>query len=241
MTESLGEQSTQRLLDAVAARTTAPGGGVVTGVVAALAGALVEMCARFSGSDLTLGIDSTESARRAARLQARAVSLAQSDGAVYAEYRQARRAGGAGDLAAALDEAIRIPLEMAEVAAELAEIALGLARSGNPNLRGDATTAVLMGVAAAKAGAVLVAENLSGTGAAPTHADHGLADPTQADHGLADHGLADPTQADPTLADPTQADHGLADPRLARAAAIVASATAAERAVLSLYPVLRAT
>lgn len=202
MTESLGEQSMRRLLDAVAARTTAPGGGAVTGVVAALAGALVEMCARFTGTDLAQGTDLTQRnnvtdlAGRADELRARAVSLAQSDLAVYAEYMEARRAGGDGDVAAALDEAIRIPLEMAEVAAELAEIALGLARSGNPNLRGDATTAVLMGVGAAKAGAVLVAENLSGTDG---------------------------------------------DPRLARAAAIVASATAAERDALSLYPVLRAT
>ena len=103
-------------------------------------------------------------------------------------------------MAAALDEAIRIPLETAEVAAELAEIALGLARSGNPNLRGDAITAVLMSVAAAKAGAVLVVENLSGTDGGPK----------------------------------------LTDPRLTRVAAIVASATAAERDALSLYPALKA-
>lgn len=218
MTESLGEQSMQRLLDAVAARTTAPGGGAVTGVVTALAGALVAMCARFSGSDPTQGTDLTQHtdltqrtnvtnlAGRADELRARAVSLAQSDLAVYAEYLKARRAGSDSDVAAALDEAIRIPLEMAEVAAELAEIALGLARTGNPNLRGDATTAVLIGVAAAKAGAVLVAENLSGTDSVPR--------------------LTDPR---------------LVDPRLARAAAIVTSATAAERHALSLYPVLRAT
>jgi len=120
---------------------------------------------------------------------------------------------------------------MAEVAAELAEIALGLARSGNPNLRGDATTAVLMAVAAAKAGAVLVAENLSDSDSARTLAAPTLAAPTLVDDGV----------ADPRLADHGLADHGLADPRLARAAAIVASATAAERDVLSLYPVLRAT
>jgi len=217
MTASFGEQSLQRLLEAVAARTTAPGGGAVTGVVAALAGALVEMCARFSGTDLAEGTDLTRTdltqrtnvtdlAGRADELRARAVSLAQSDLAVYAEYMEARRAGGDGAVAAALDEAIRIPLEMAEVAAELAKIALVLARSANPNLRGDATTAVLMGVAAAKAGAVLVAENLSDR------------------------------DGDPKPVDPKPVD-----PRLARAVAIVASATAAERDALSLYPVLNAT
>jgi len=189
MNEIAAELSLQGLLDAVAARTTAPGGGAVAGVVAALAGALVEMCARFSDGE------QADLARRADELRARAVSLAQSDPAVYAAYVRARRAGRGDDIAAALDEAIRIPLEMAEVAAQLAELGLDLAGSGNPNLRGDATVAVLMGAAAARAGAVLVCANLAGTGS---------------------------------------------DPRIARAAAVAASAGVAERDVLLLYPALTA-
>ena len=86
------------------------------------------------------------------------------------------------------------PLGVSGVAAELAELADGLARSGNPNLRGDANVAVLMGAAAARAGAMLVCENLAGRGS---------------------------------------------DPRLARAAAVVASVSAAERNVLFRYPTLR--
>ena len=161
MDEIVVELSLQGLLDAVAARTTAPGGGVVAGVVAALAGALCGMCARFSAAD------QAGFGERADELRARVVSLSKSDPAVYAEYVQARRSGRDDDIAAALDEAIRIPLEMAEVAVELAGLALGLARSGNPNLRGDATVAVLMGAAAARAGAALVCENLAGAGSDP--------------------------------------------------------------------------
>jgi len=161
MNEIAAELSLQGLLDAVAARTTAPGGGAVAGVVASLAGALGGMCARFSGGDQA-GL-----AGRADELRARAASLSQSDPAVYADYVRARRSGRDDDIAAALDEAIRIPLEMAEVAAELAGLALGLARSGNPNLRGDAAVAVLMGAAAARAGAALVCENLAGAGSDP--------------------------------------------------------------------------
>jgi methenyltetrahydrofolate cyclohydrolase len=161
MDESAAELSLQGLLDAVAARTTAPGGGVVAGVVAALAGALCGMCARFSAAD------QAGFGERADELRARVVSLSKSDPAVYAEYVRARRSGRDDDIAAALDEAIRIPLEMAEVAVELAGLALGLARSGNPNLRGDATVAVLMGAAAARAGAALVCENLAGAGSDP--------------------------------------------------------------------------
>lgn len=187
MDESAAELSLQGLLDAVAARTAAPGGGTVAGVVAALAGALGGMCARFSAGD------QTGFAERADELRARATSLSQSDPAVYAEYVLARRSGRDDDIAAALDEAIRVPLEVAEVAVELAGLALGLARSGNPSVRGDATVAVLMGAAAARAGAALVCENLAGTGS---------------------------------------------DSRLARAAAIVASAGAVERDVLLFYPAL---
>ena len=161
MDESAAELSLQGLLDAVAARTTAPGGGVVAGVVAALAGALCGMCARFSAAD------QAGFGERADELRARVVSLSKSDPAVYAEYVQERRSGRDDDIAAALDEAIRIPLEMAEVAVELAGLALGLARSGNPNLRGDATVAVLVGAAAARAGAALVCENLAGAGSDP--------------------------------------------------------------------------
>lgn len=189
MNEIAADRSLQGLLDAVAARTTAPGGGAVAGVVAALAGALGGMCARFADRDQ----DSL--ARRADELRAQAASLAQSDPAVYADYVRVRRSGRSDDVAAALDEAIRIPLGIAEAAAELVDLALGLARSGNRNLRGDATAAVFMGAAAARAGAVLVCENLAGADS---------------------------------------------DPRVARAAAIVASVSAAERDVLVFYPALTA-
>jgi len=161
MNESVEGLPIQGLLDKVGARTTAPGGGSVAGIVAALAGALAGMCARFSDGD------QADLARQADELRARAASLAQSDLAVYPDYIRARRAGRDGEVRAALDEIIRIPLEVAEVAAELAELAGGLARSGNPNLRGDATVAVLIGSAAARAGAVLVCENLADTNSDP--------------------------------------------------------------------------
>lgn len=162
MGASGGELTLPELLDAVGARTTAPGGGAVAGVVAALAGALAAMSARFADHELA------HLAGRADELRARAVSLAQSDADAYAAYLRARRLGHAdGDVLAALEEAIRIPLEVAEVAAELTELARDLARSGNPNLRGDATVAVLMGAAAARAGAVLVCENLAGADGDP--------------------------------------------------------------------------
>jgi len=155
--DELLRSSVRQLLDDVGARTTAPGGGAVTGVVAALAGALATMCARFTDGQ------SVSAAGRAEKLQIRAASLAEADPLVYAAYVRARREQlDTGTVSAALDEAIRVPLEMADVAAELVQIAGELARSGNPALRGDAMTAMFLAAAATRSAAALVCENLSG-------------------------------------------------------------------------------
>ena len=153
------QSSVQHLLDDVGARTPAPGGGAVTGIVAALAGALATMCGRFSDGQ------SVSAGGRAEDLQIRAASLAEADPVVYAAYVRARREQlDAATVSAALDEAIRVPLEMAEVAAELVQIAGELARSGNPRLRGDAMTALFLAAAATRSGAALVCENLPDAG-----------------------------------------------------------------------------
>jgi formiminotetrahydrofolate cyclodeaminase len=186
-TEELLRSSVRQLLDDVGARTTAPGGGAVTGIVTALAGALATMCARFADGQ------SDNAGRRAEDLQNRAASLAEADPVVYAAYVQARREQlDSATVSAALDEAVRVPLEMAEVAAELVRIAGELARSGNPRLRGDAMTATFLAAAATRSAAALVGENLADAGA----------------------------------------DN---DPRLARAAELLASVSAAEQEALSVY------
>jgi len=152
----LPRSALRQLLDDVGARTTAPGGGAVTGIVVALAGALATMCGRFADSE------SVSAGARAEELQTRAASLAEADPIVYAAYVRARREQlDSAAVSAALDEAIRVPLEMAEVAAELVQIAGELARSGNPRLRGDAMTAVFLAAAATRSALALVCENLA--------------------------------------------------------------------------------
>jgi methenyltetrahydrofolate cyclohydrolase len=143
-------------LQDVAARTTAPGGGAVSGLAAALAAALAAMSARFAEGELG------DLAGRADELRGSALALAGADRAAYAGYVQARRAGrDQGELVRALDQAIRVPLEIAAVAAEVAALALRLVEAGNPRLRGDAATAVLLAAAAARSSSVLVCENLT--------------------------------------------------------------------------------
>jgi formiminotetrahydrofolate cyclodeaminase len=54
-----------------------------------------------------------------------------------------------------------VPLVIAETGAEVAKVAALLAEEGNPNLRGDVITAVVLADAGVRAAAALVEINLS--------------------------------------------------------------------------------
>ena len=136
-------------LDTVAARTAAPGGGSVAAVVAAFAAALTEMAARYAAED--------DVATRAGALRARFLELAAEDAEAYAAVLGAQ--GEERQLA--LSRAADVPLELAESAVEVTELANRLAAEGNPSLQGDAMTAAFVAAAAAKAAANLVEINLA--------------------------------------------------------------------------------
>ena len=114
------------------------------------------MAARFADESET----AIELVGAADRLLERAGGLADADVAAYSDFVQARRER-TGDLDAALDRAVQVPLDVASTAAEVARIARGLADGGNPRLRGDAATACWLAAAAAQSAAVLVHENLT--------------------------------------------------------------------------------
>jgi len=147
----------------VAAREPTPGGGGVAAVTAALAAGLVGMAARFSAAQLPAAADLAD---RADQLRGRAAALADRDAAAYqavlAAYRRPKDGAGGGRrprIKAALHEATATPLEIAEVAARVAELAADVAAGGNPNLRGDATVAAHLAVASAQGAAALVGIN----------------------------------------------------------------------------------
>jgi formiminotetrahydrofolate cyclodeaminase len=64
-------------------------------------------------------------------------------------------------LARALSKAADVPMEIVELAAQVAGLAAPLAAVGNPALRGDAVAAALLAQAGARAAATLVAINLA--------------------------------------------------------------------------------
>jgi formiminotetrahydrofolate cyclodeaminase len=139
-------------------------------VTGALAAGLVAMAARFSGARLA---DSAEIARQADELRARAIALADQDAAAFREVLGAYRRPEDGDgeerqrrIVDALDTATRVPLEIAETAAQVAGLAEAVAAGGNPNLRGDTVVAAHLAEASARSAAALVDINV-GLGGLP--------------------------------------------------------------------------
>ena len=162
MLDSLLDMTVRDLLDAAAARTPAPGGGGAAALTTALAAALAGMAARFGD-----GAVADRAAEQADTLRAAATPLADADADAYRAYLAATRLPrddpSRGEaIAAARSEAIAVPARIAELAGAVAELAADLARTGNPNLHGDAAAAVHLAAAAATTAAELIAANVAG-------------------------------------------------------------------------------
>ena len=123
------EQPLGRFLDLTASGEPAPGAG---SVAVALAAALSSMAARLSVDHLA---DAAGLTARAERLRQRVAPLAWEDANAYGHVLDAMRERD-GDVREVLSGAADVPLAVAEVGAEVAEIATRLAREGNPNLGG---------------------------------------------------------------------------------------------------------
>ena len=157
--QALADQSVRELLDAVGARTPAPGGGASAALGAALGAGLVEMAARF-----TDGRD--EVAGEAALLRSQLLGLGERELTAYEPVLEAL-ALDAGDphrearLREALSDAADSPLEIARAAAVVASLGAELAVTGNTNLTGDAITGVVLAEAACCVAARLTEINLA--------------------------------------------------------------------------------
>jgi formiminotetrahydrofolate cyclodeaminase len=158
---SLGNHTLEEYLAAVAARRPAPSGGAVAAVTVASAAGLVAMAARFSAG--LAGADAV--AAEADELRVAVLALADADPAAYGDVLAAHRIPRADDsradrIRAALTRAAEVPLEIAAAGARVAAAGVGVAEGGNPNLAGDAVTAVLLAEAATRAAGQLVLINV---------------------------------------------------------------------------------
>jgi methenyltetrahydrofolate cyclohydrolase len=155
------------LLDQIAAREPAPGGGSAAALAGATAAALAEMAAAFAPVSGGSQDDRAAALRaRAASLRARQLELADEDLRSYGPVLEAAgldRSDPSREsrLAAALSASAGAPLAVAAGTAEIAELAAELAESGSPHLVGDATAAVVLAEAATRAAVRLVELNLA--------------------------------------------------------------------------------
>jgi formiminotetrahydrofolate cyclodeaminase len=139
----------KEFLDAVPARTPAPGGGAVAAVATSLAAGLTAMAARFAPDEWGPRADVVG---RAEGLRARVEPLADADADAYGAFMAKRTSEN-------VERIIAIPFELTEIAAEIAVLAGLVAIEGNPNVRGDAAAGADLAAAAASIGARLVRIN----------------------------------------------------------------------------------
>lgn len=161
--------SVTAFLDGLATRERAPGGGSAAALTVAFAAGLVAMVARSSRVvwDEAPGI-----AAQALALQDRAAALAGSDAEAWDEAVSALSAAGNGgsaegngarrdfELEQKLARAAAIPLEIAELGADVALLAADAGEHGNPAYRADAAAGAALAAGGARAAAHLVEVNL---------------------------------------------------------------------------------
>lgn len=150
--DSFLDLSLKEFLDAVPARTPAPGGGAVAAMAASFAAGLVAMAARFATDEWERR---AEVVGRAEELRAKVELLADADADAYTAFMASQTAG-------TTEQVVAIPLEIAQISAEIAELARLTVLEGNPNVRGDASAGADLAAAAASIGARLVRINSDG-------------------------------------------------------------------------------
>jgi formiminotetrahydrofolate cyclodeaminase len=160
----LFDLSVRELLDAAASSEPTPGGGSVAAITAACAAGLVTMAARNSAGDWQ---EAGAIAAQAATLRRRLEELAPENDEAYqralaALGRPDELESGSRDeaIGASLERAAAIPLAIAEVAANVAELAAVVAEEGDQRSRGDAAAAAMLALGATRAAAHLVEINL---------------------------------------------------------------------------------
>lgn len=151
------ERPFRELLEALAERSPAPGGGSAAAWAGALAAALLEMTATFAGLE--------EVVARASMLRAGLLAAGEAELVSYSPVLAAARLDPSDPsrrsrLDQALSDACKAPLAIAEAAAEVAERSADVAARATRELRGDAIAGVLLGQAAAESAARLVEINL---------------------------------------------------------------------------------
>jgi methenyltetrahydrofolate cyclohydrolase len=148
----------------IASEVPSPAGGSAAAIAVALGAGLTAMCARNSRNGWP---DAGGATAQAETFRSRIEPLAQADAEAYEAALAAFRLPNQlepelrdATLGGALERAAAIPLAIAEVGADVADLAAHLAQHGNPDVRGDAVAGAVIAEAGTRAAAHLVRINL---------------------------------------------------------------------------------
>jgi formiminotetrahydrofolate cyclodeaminase len=158
--KDLFKLSVGELLDLLADDESTIGSGASAAIVVSVAAALLVGCAR-AAIDYWDGAEGALA--QAETLRSRSAPLAPEGAKAYAKARLllgTRRETERDPLGDALDAAALAPLRMAEIAADVALLAVELYEHGRPELAADAAAAAGLACAASSIGRHLVAVNL---------------------------------------------------------------------------------
>ena len=164
--EPLLDRPLAQFLESLADRSPTPGGGSAAAVVTAMAAGLLAMAARASTGSWP---EAAGVAAQAEALRDRAAPLAELNAAAYADALELLDDDLAPEqperrdfrLGTALSRAAALPLDIAEAAADVAELGVLVVERAEESRRADAVAAVLLADAAANVGAQLVRVNLA--------------------------------------------------------------------------------
>lgn len=160
----LMELDVEDFLGRIAAEEQSPGGGSAAAVTVAMAAGLVAMVARCSKTNWP---DAPGVAAQALQIQKRAGPLASVDAFAWDDaldaLRRAKEGEGTGDDAALqlrLERAAAVPLEIAQLAADVADLAAIAGERCEGTYQADAAAAAALAAGAARAALHLVEVNL---------------------------------------------------------------------------------
>lgn len=166
------EQSIEAFLDALASKTATPGGGSAAAIIGAMGAALVSMVCNFTVGRQGYGDvrdDMTKVLDKAETIRARLTGMVEDDIRVFEQvisaYRlpkddDAQKARRAKAIQVALQEATDVPLACARACAEIIDLSVQAAETGNTNVISDAGVAVLAANAALRSAALNIYINI---------------------------------------------------------------------------------
>ena len=160
--DKLREQNLAAYLDALAAKTSTPGGGAVAAVVAAEACSLIAMVANFSKDETA-----KEIARRAHASIENLLELGDRDALAFDSVMKAFK--GEGDVSSVCEQAADIPAQVIGICLSHVDDLEYLSAQGNPNLITDTAIASLLFDSALRSSELNILINMKGFDAIPEH------------------------------------------------------------------------